>query len=207
MPIFRAYFSFSFYFLKNTKNKEYPYREFNSGERQKVLTKFRGIKIYRDSFRVRPYGDIDNDWLRLGDRAAQSPAGAGQRIGDWRVGPNQIAGLVKISRVNNPGLIDKSDRGALIENESFNILKRIIVGVISEFEIDRSIILNKFFIDAKEKGSKIREQEIRFEAEKLADKIIKERNKVENKKSEKAKRERWSIVDFMVLILMSIRSV
>lgn len=174
-------FSFSFYFLKNTNQGDYPYREFNQSERQKVLRKFGGIKIYRDSFRVRPYGDPGNDWLKLGDRAAQSPAGAGQRIGDWRVGPNQIAGLVKISRIENHNLIDKSDRGALIENESFNILKRVLIGIINEFEIDRSIILNPFYLDSKEKEKKERETEIRIEAEKLADKIIEERNRVENK--------------------------
>lgn len=174
-------FSLSFYYLKNTTPKDYPYRDFNSSERQKVLKKFGGIKIYRDSFRVRPYGDIGNDWLKLGDRSAQSPAGAGQRIGDWRVGPNQIAGLVKISRVDNPNLIDKSDRGSLIENEAFNILKRIITDTINVFEIDRSIILNPFYLDEKKKDKKMREDEIRAEAEKLADKIIKERAKVETK--------------------------
>lgn len=174
-------FSFSFYFLKNTIQKDYPYKIFSSAERQKVLKKFGGVKIYRDSFRVRPYGDVGNDWLKLGERAAQSPAGAGQRIGDWRVGPNQIAGLVKISRIENQNLIDKSDRGALIENDSFNILKKIITEVVNEFEIDRSIILNKFFIDTKEKEQIARKAEIRIEAEKLADKIVEERVKVETK--------------------------
>jgi hypothetical protein len=174
-------FYFSFYYLKNTNQKDYPYRDFNSAERQRVLKKFGGIKIYRDSFRVRPYGDLGNDWLKLGDRAAQSPAGAGQRVGDWRVGPNQIAGIVKISRVDNPDLIDKSDRGSLIENQSFNILKKIITDIINVFEIDRSIILNPFFLDSKERVKKEREEEIKIEAEKLADKIIKERDKVESK--------------------------
>ena len=174
-------FSFSFYYLKNTNQKDYPYKIFNSTERQQVLKKFGGIKIYRDSFRVRPYGDLGNDWLKLGDRSAQSPAGAGQRIGDWRVGPNQIAGSVKISRVANPNLSDKSDRGALVENESFTLLKTIITDIINVFEIDRSVILNPFYLDAKEKEKKIREKEIRVEAEKLADKIIKQRAKVESK--------------------------
>ena len=174
-------FSFSFYYLKNTASKEYPYKTYNPGERQKVLKKFGGIKIYRDSFRVRPYGDIGNDWLKLGERSALSPAGAGQRIGHWRVGPNQIAGLVKISRINNPNLIDKSDRGALIENESFNLLKKIIEEIIHEFEIDRSVILNPFYLDSKEKKKKVHQEEIRIEAEKLADKIVEERIKVEQK--------------------------
>ena len=174
-------FSFSFYYLKNTASKEYPYKSYNPGERQRVLKRFGGIKIYRDSFRVRPYGDIGNDWLKLGERSALSPAGAGQRIGHWRVGPNQIAGLVKISRIDNPNLIDKSDRGSLIENESFNVLKKIIEEIIHEFEIDRSIILNPFYLDSTKKKKIIHQEEIRIEAEKLADKIVEERIKVEQK--------------------------
>jgi signal transduction histidine kinase len=174
-------FSFTFYYLKNTKSKDYPYREFIVAERQRVLKKFGGIKIYRDSFRVRPYGDIGNDWLKLGERAAQSPAGAGQRIGDWRVGPNQVAGLVKISRLDNPNLIDKSDRGSLIENESFNTLKSIITDIINYFETDRSIILNPFYTDSRKKESATRALQIKKEAEKLADQIIEERTRVESK--------------------------
>jgi len=174
-------FSFTFYYLKNVTSKEYPYRDFNRSEREKVLKRFGGIKIYRDSFRVRPYGDIGNDWLKLGERSAQSPAGAGQRIGDWRVGPNQVAGLVKISRIHNPSLIDKSDRGSLIENDSFTTLKSLITGIVNFFEIDRSIILNPFYTATKEKEEAERTLLIRKEAEKLADEIIEERNKVETK--------------------------
>ncbi|MES2701890.1 MAG: ATP-binding protein [Bacteroidota bacterium] len=172
-------FSFSFYFLKNSQSKDYPYKDFNAGERQKVLKKFGGIKIYRDSFRVRPYGDIGNDWLKLGERSAASPAGAGQRIGDWRVGPNQIIGSVTISRIKNPNLVDKSDRSSLIENDSFGLLKSIVTGIIAQFELDRSVILNKFYNDIQEKKEKQRELEIQAEAEKLADKIIEERERVE----------------------------
>ena len=172
-------FSFSFYYLKNTTSKDYPYRNINIQERQKVLKRFGGIKIYRDSFRVRPYGDIGNDWLKLGERGAQSPAGAGQRIGDWRVGPNQVAGLVKISRLKNPVLADKSDRGSLIENEFFDTLKSLLTGVINVFEIDRSTILNPFYIETKRIEEEGRVALIREEAEKIADEIISKRNKVE----------------------------
>lgn len=176
-------FSFSFYFLKtqSSSKEEYPFKEINSSERKNVLERFGGIKIYRDSFRVRPYGDAGNDWLKLGERASQSPAGAGQRIGDWRVRPYQIAGLVTISRVANDTLIDKSDRGALVENESFDILTEVTKGIISEFELDRTKVLNPFYLDNKEREEAKRKEEIRIEAEKLADKIVAERNKVEEK--------------------------
>jgi signal transduction histidine kinase len=176
-------FSFSYYFLKNqtSQKEDYPYKDVSSKERKEIIDKFGGIKIYRDSFRVRPYGDTGNDWLKLGERAVVSPAGPGQRIGDWRVRPNQIAGLITISRIENPNLLDKSDRGGLQENETFDTLQKLLKAMIYEFELDRTKILNPFYEDAQIRKVKEREDEIRKEAEKLADKIVLERQKVDQK--------------------------
>ena len=172
-------FSFTFYFLKiqASQKENYPYQEVNSAERKEILDRFGGVKIYRDSFRVRPYGDKGNDWLFLGERASQSPAGPGQRIGDWRVRPNQIAGVINISRIENSNLIDKSDRGALIENSTFDTFKKIVISIINDFEIDRTKILNPFFLDATKKEDEKRKAEIQKEAERLADIIIENREK------------------------------
>lgn len=174
-------FDLTFYYLKfsNSLKEGYPFKSVVASERKSTLERFGGVKIYRDSFRVRPYGDPTNDWLRLGARVAQSPAGAGQRIGDWRVRPEQTAGIITISRMNNPLLIDKSDRGSLQENDSFETFKRIIVGVIHEFEIDRTKILNPIFLYNKKVKEKQREKELQKRAEALADKIVAERRKVD----------------------------
>ncbi|PKB15112.1 sensor histidine kinase [Flavobacterium sp. 5] len=176
-------FNLTFYYLKyNVSLKEgYPFKSINQKERRSVLHKFGGVKIYRDSFRVRPYGDPDNDWLKLGARVAQSPAGSGQRIGDWRVRPEQTAGIITISRKNNPNLIDKSDRGALQENDSYETFKSIIIKVINEFEVDRTKILNVLFKHFKILKEKERENEIQRRAESLADIIVAERKVVEEK--------------------------
>lgn len=176
-------FDLTFYYLKfnNSLKEEYPYKSINQKERRSVLDKFGGVKIYRDSFRVRPYGDPDNDWLKLGARVAQSPAGAGQRIGDWRVRPEQTAGIITISRKNNPLLIDKSDRGALQENDAYETFKSIIIKVIHEFEIDRSKILNIYYKHSILERERKKEKEIQIRAEALADKIVKERKTAEEK--------------------------
>jgi signal transduction histidine kinase len=176
-------FDLTFYYLKfNVSLKEdYPYKSINHKERRSVLDKFGGVKIYRDSFRVRPYGDPDNDWLKLGARVAQSPAGAGQRIGDWRVRPEQTAGIITISRKNNPNLIDKSDRGALQENDSYDTFRNIIIEVIHEFEVDRSKILNVYYDFFKIQKEQARENVIQERAIILADKIVAERKIVEEK--------------------------
>lgn len=170
-------FSFTFYFLKMqaSQKEDYPYKEINSAERRVVLDRFGGVKIYRDSFRVRPYGDKGNDWLYLGERAAQSPAGAGQRIGDWRIRPTQIAGLINISRIENKYLNDKSDRGGLIEDEVFHTLKKIVEGIIHYFEVDRTKVLNPFYLDGETKKEAKRKAEIQKEAQKMANMMIEKR--------------------------------
>lgn len=176
-------FDLTFYYLKfsNSLKEDYPYKSINHKERRTVLDKFGGVKIYRDSFRVRPYGDPDNDWLKLGARVAQSPAGAGQRIGDWRVRPEQTAGIITISRKNNPNLIDKSDRSALQENDSYEIFRNIIIKVIHEFEVDRTKILNVFYKHFSIEKEKAKEREIQERAERLANIIVAERKSVEEK--------------------------
>lgn len=176
-------FTFSFYYIKvlGSQKENYPFLKINSSERKNLLNKFGGIKIYRDSFRVRPYGDVGNDWLKLGERSSSSPAGAGQRVGDWRVRPNQTAGLINISRVKNSDLVDKSDRGALVENETFVSFQKIIIGIIRYFEIDRSKLLHVFYLENKKNEEIARQAEIHRQAEILADKIVKERLKIEEK--------------------------
>lgn len=174
-------FDLTFYYLKfsNSIKEGYPFKTVIARERKSTLERFGGVKIYRDSFRVRPYGDPTNDWLKLGARVAQSPAGAGQRIGDWRVRPEQTAGIITISRKNNPLLNDKSDRGALQENDAFDTFKTIIVAVIHEFEFDRTKMLNPLFLENKKAKEQKREKEIQKRAEALADKIVEKRKKVE----------------------------
>ena len=142
-------FNFTFYFLKNSisddieegNRKKYPYKAINSAERRSWLKKFGGIKIFRDDFRIRPYGENGDDWLRLGERQAQSPGGAGQRLGGYRIRPNQIAGTINISRIDNENFQDKSGREGLIENEEFELFKNVIREIISIFEKDRNNVM------------------------------------------------------------------
>lgn len=175
-------FDLTFYYLKYSQSKKegYPFKRVIASERRSTLDRFGGVKIYRDSFRVRPYGDPNNDWLNLGTRVAQSPAGAGQRIGDWRVRPEQTAGIITISRKSNPLLIDKSDRGALQENDAFNKFKEIIIGCIHEFEFDRTKIINPLYLRNREVEKFKEELEIQKRAEALAIKIVEERKKAED---------------------------
>lgn len=185
-------FQFTYNYIKftNSKKEGYPYKNIVSRERRATLERFGGIKIYRDSFRVRPYGDPKNDWLGLGFRAAKSPAGAGQRIGDWRVNNESLAGIITISRNSNPLLVDKSDRGGLQENDTFDLFKNIIIAMIHEFEVDRSRILNPIYLFNKQEEEKRKNKEIQKKAEELALKII-EDSKSNNDQSENEQKETY----------------
>lgn len=185
-------FKFAFHYLKflNSKKEGYPYKNIVAKERKSILERFGGVKIYRDSFRVRPYGDPENDWLGLGFRAAKSPAGAGQRIGDWRVNNESLAGIITISRKENAQLVDKSDRGALVENDEFETFKKIIIGIVHEFEVDRSRILNPIYLYNKKEREKKKELEIQKRAQALAAKIIAE-NKINDSNSEEDRQESY----------------
>lgn len=142
-------FDFTFYFLKNTISdnreegdlKRYPYRNFVSANRKAWLSKFGGVKIFRDGFRVRPYGESGNDWLKLGERVTTSPQSAGQRLGEYRIRPHQIAGTINISRIKNPYFNDKSGREGIQENDVFEVFKNMLIEIINLFERDRNIVM------------------------------------------------------------------
>lgn len=140
-------FNFTFYFLKRQSNsidaKKFFNRNFMSNNRKDWLNKFGGIKLVRDNFRVRPYGEVNNvafDWLGLGNRKSASPAGIAKLEGGYKVEPENVAGAINISRLTNVNFEDKSSREGLQENKTFQIFTLLIAEIISEFEKDRAYI-------------------------------------------------------------------
>jgi signal transduction histidine kinase len=184
-------FDFTFYFLKNRVSddksendlKKYPYRPFVSANRIAWLDKFGGVKIFRDGFRVRPYGEKGNDWLQLGERQAISPQGAGQRIGAYRIRPNQIAGTINISRIRNPYFNDKSGREGIQENDIFLIFKNLLTEIINLFERDRNIVM--FYLSELYR-ERFKDEKDREAAKAEAERILKEKRKREQNKTTNA---------------------
>lgn len=169
------------YFYKivaNKKERERFYSKDVTG-RGNLAKKFGGIKLYRDQFRVRPYGeygDNDFDWLELSARRNRSPAGLGKENGNWRVGSEQMLGTVSISR-ENTNLEDAANRNGIQEGNGFSQLKRILLFVISEFERDRQFVGRKLarYADKKDQLAaelegmrELAEKRKEWEAEQLA---------------------------------------
>ena len=93
-----------------------------------------GIRIYRDDFRVKPYGEPsgEGDWLNLAYRRQQHPTSRGGT--GWRVGYNQVVGAVFIERDRNDELLDQTNREGIVEGKAFTDLKVFALNAIEWFE-------------------------------------------------------------------------
>ena len=88
-----------------------------------------GISIYRDEFRVLPYGEHGDDWLGLDARRINVPS--------RRVGNRNIVGIVELTHDDNPELRDKTSREGLITNGAFEDLRALVRAAITVFEVER----------------------------------------------------------------------
>jgi signal transduction histidine kinase len=152
-------FEFNFYFLKRTTTKRdserFFYKDISDKKRKEWLNQFAGIKIYRDNFRVRPYGEIREaafDWLGLGLRQSSSPAGVAKESSGYKVRPENIVGAIRISRLTNLEFEDKSSRDGLQETKTFKVFKNLLISIIAKFEEDRASIAREFSSYAKSRS-------------------------------------------------------
>lgn len=91
-----------------------------------ILDSAAGISIYRDGFRVLPYGERGDDWLGLDLRRVQSPT--------KRVSNNQIVGYLQIGRDQNPGLIDQTNREGLVDGPALRDLQTTVLQLLLKLE-------------------------------------------------------------------------
>lgn len=89
-----------------------------------LLDQWMGVRLYRDNFRVYPYGSENDDWLELDKTALASKGYALNRI--------QLVGQVEIGRLQNPHLIDQTNREGLRQTPEEAILKETI-----QFAVER----------------------------------------------------------------------
>jgi signal transduction histidine kinase len=99
-----------------------------------------GLRVYRDGFRVKPYGNPngEGDWLRLAFRRMSSPEGVAQdeKPGNWRVGYNQVVGAVFLSREKNAELLDQTNREGLVDGKAFSHLRVFAEETVRFFELN-----------------------------------------------------------------------
>lgn len=96
----------------------------NQKTARELQKQWSGIFLFRDGFRVFPYGEDDDDWLSL-DRKALAHSG-------YTLNKAQFIGRVNISRINNPELIDQTNREGLRINDEQKLFIRILRNTIQE---------------------------------------------------------------------------
>lgn len=104
--------------------------------------KFGGLYIYRDHFRVLPYGRKDYDFLQFEARRSQ-------RMGDYYFGYSNMFGYISLSRKDNGNLIEKAGREGFIENRAYKEFKRDLIA----FFVD---IAKMYFASSDEEGTTVR---------------------------------------------------
>lgn len=96
---------------------------------REILDTFCGVSIYRDGFRVHPYGEMGDDWLSLDTASRQTPT--------MNFANNQIIAAIKISRENNPELKDRSTREGLVHTIEYYSLKTWFKAVLHLLQEER----------------------------------------------------------------------
>lgn len=88
-----------------------------------------GVSVYRDAFRVMPYGGLGDDWLRLDNRRIQNPT--------LRISNNQIVGSIHITAANNPELRDQTNREGLVDGDALSSFRAALKALIAQVETIR----------------------------------------------------------------------
>ena len=81
-----------------------------------------GVMVFRDGFRVSPYGNLDDDWLGLDRRALAYRS--------FKVNRGQIVGKLDISSLGNPQLVDQTNREGLRDTVEKRVAVRLLKWVI-----------------------------------------------------------------------------
>jgi signal transduction histidine kinase len=103
---------------------------------RELQRRWSGIMLFRDGYRVLPYGEDKDDWLALDRKALASPG--------YKLNKAQFIGRVQISRLGNPHLTDQTNREGLKETPEkyvfVEILRYITQNLLRNFmdEVERS---------------------------------------------------------------------
>lgn len=129
------------HFLKLSR-KKIGLRDF-----RRAIRDHSGVTLYRDGFRILPYGEPDNDWLRLDRRRVNNPT--------MRLSNNQILGTIQLSADENPHLQDQTNREGLVTNEAYAHLQEVVLELLGYLETRRFAARRAMDIDWQRRTSKL----------------------------------------------------
>ncbi len=122
------------------------------GEAREIIknkvSRYGGIYIYRDGFRVLPYGRIDADFIELEESRSK-------RFGNF-FSYRRMLGYIELSRNLNSSLKDKSSREGLINNAAYRAFKSDLSALFKNLALEffGTDAKQSIFINEKEKYNK-----------------------------------------------------
>ncbi|MCA0446599.1 MAG: ATP-binding protein [Bacteroidetes bacterium] len=120
----------AFYIHIDVWNRDNPWMGNSSEEREfkKYLEGFGGLTIYRDGINVfTAENGTETDWLGLRQR---------QIMQNYRMSYYHMIGNIEIDQSSNIDLVDKTDRGGMIQNQAFSDLIILIKTIVYFIEND-----------------------------------------------------------------------
>ncbi|MEQ2024978.1 sensor histidine kinase [Xenorhabdus szentirmaii] len=117
----------------------------NLREIRDLQKQWSGMMLFRDQFRVYPYGEDEDDWLSL-DRKALSHRG-------YSLNKTQFIGKIDITRLKNPFLIDQTNREGLRETDE----------KVAFIKILQFIIQGKLLLDLRDIEKQYKKQKVNIE--------------------------------------------
>jgi len=137
------------------------------------LDLFGGLYIYRDGFRVLPYGRTEYDFLKLEEKRSK-------RVGSG-FSYRQMIGYIEIGRDQNPALKDKAGREGLIVNKEYRQFVEDLMGLFDDlmkryFRTDADTLKSRQLEEIRKL-----EEKSRIEEDKKIDSLAKDfRKKLKN---------------------------
>ena len=120
---------------------------------------FGGLYIYRDGFRVLPYGRTEYDFLKFEERRSKS-------AGYYFFSQRNMLGYISISRETNSSLIDKAGREGFITNRAYREFKDDLI----QFFMDLSLTFFRSY-NEKSEETNLRDQQLK-EIQKRNERIV-----------------------------------
>ena len=130
---------------------------------RRLIRDHSGISLYRDGFRILPYGEPDNDWLRLDRRRVNNPT--------LRMSNNQILGTIQLGADSNPHLNDQTNREGLVNNEAYGHLVEVMTELLSYLETRRFTARRSMDLNWQKKSSTLPDANDDAQAQKIEDLI------------------------------------
>ncbi|WP_374950955.1 ATP-binding protein [Mucilaginibacter sp.] len=123
-------------------------------ETGRLLDEIVGLRISKNGFGVKPYGDEESDWMGLSQMRVQNPSAV--------IGVNQLIGNIFLYSPENDALSEKTNREGFFENEAFITFKKVLRSILLDVGKQRYNYRQKHGIGRKADSKNDRPDSSRF---------------------------------------------